>query len=114
MDIAALTKLAVTVKSSYAEANQKDGHKTWTSAEYMQGFVGDVGELAKLIMAKNNYRHIENVDQKISHELADCLWSILVIADELSVNLEAEFINTMDELKQKLSVGSTDELSSSN
>lgn len=104
MDFEQLNHEALAIKKAYTDKNQQDGHLPWSSAEYMQGFIGDVGDLAKLIMAKNNLRHIDDVDQKINHELADCLWSLLVLSSELNVNLEHEFLATMTELKQRLSI----------
>lgn len=68
----------------------------------MAGFVGDVGDLSKLLMAKEGLRQNYDVDAKIAHELADCLWSILVIASKLGVNLEKEFVKTMSELDERI------------
>jgi NTP pyrophosphatase (non-canonical NTP hydrolase) len=64
----------------------------------MQRFVGDVGDLAKLIMASRGNRALDNVDAKLGHEIADCLWSLIVIAQELGIDLEGEFLKTMDDL----------------
>ena len=95
-----LSKKANEVKEKYSKLNKK----RWSVAEYAQGLIGDVGDLVKLIMAKKGFRKIEDVDQKLAHELADCLWSVLVIADELGINLEKEFIKNMDKLNKKLAV----------
>jgi NTP pyrophosphatase (non-canonical NTP hydrolase) len=35
----------------------------------------------------------------LAHELADCLWSIIVIADEAGVDLEKAFFETMKEIE---------------
>lgn len=102
MDLKKLTKKANEIKDAYIVLNKKEGRKKWSKSEYVQGFIGDVGDLSKLIMAKNNFRHIEDVDKKISHELSDCLWSILIIADELDIDLESEFLNSMKELKKRI------------
>lgn len=75
---------------------------TWTAAEYVQGLMGDVGDLAKLVLAKNQFRNIENIDQKLQHELADCLWAILVIANELNIDLEQTYPVQMDALLSRL------------
>lgn len=53
-------------------------------------------------MAKEGLRHMENIDEKLGHELADCLWSILVIADKYDINLENEFLKTMDDLEKRI------------
>lgn len=64
--------------------------------------MGDVGDLVKLIMAKNGYRQKEDIDEKIAHELGDCLWSIIVIAKELDINLEDKFLENMESLENKI------------
>ncbi len=43
-------------------------------------------------------RAIENAQAKLEHELADVLWSVIVIAARCDVDLEAAFVATMDEL----------------
>lgn len=97
MEFQKLIEKAKEIKKKYAAQNKKLGRKKWRVADYYQGFVGDVGDLGKLIMAKNNLRQYKNQDTKLAHELSDCLWSILVLADELEIDLEKEF------LKAKLS-----------
>ena len=47
-------------------------------------------------------RRIPDADQKLAHELADCLWSVLVLSELSSVDLERAFFQTMDELEQSL------------
>ena len=61
----------------------------------MQGFVGDVGDLMKLVMARAGARPIADVEAKLAHELSDCFWSILVLARLYQVDLEGEFLRTM-------------------
>jgi len=102
MDLKKLTKKAKEIKDAYIVLNKKEGNKKWSKSEYVQGFVGDVGDLSKLLLAKNNFRKIPDLDKKISHELSDCLWSILIIADELDIDLESEFLNSMKELKKRI------------
>lgn len=69
----------------------------------MQGFVGDVGDLMKLVMAKSGVRTIPDTDRKLAHELSDCLWSVLVLARLYDVDLEKEFLRTMDEIEARVS-----------
>ncbi|HEY4160832.1 MAG TPA: DUF3850 domain-containing protein [Candidatus Saccharimonadales bacterium] len=97
-----LQKRAQEIRQKYNELNAKDGHGTWGGKEYAMGFVGDVGELLEIIMAKENLRRGENVDARLAHELADCLWSVLVIANHYGVDLEKEFLSTMDSLEQRV------------
>lgn len=102
-DLSSLISQAIRVRDQYNELNEKDGHTKWSVTDTMSGFVGDVGDLSKLIMAKQGLRRgPDDVDVKIAHELADCLWSVIVIANELGVDLETEFTKTMDELSARI------------
>lgn len=72
----------------------------------MLGFVGDVGDLSKLVHAKNGVRAMADsetdLDAKLAHELADCLWSVLTLADCYGVDLDQAFDSTMAGLNQWL------------
>lgn len=102
MDFNDISDRAVAIQERYREYNVRKGHAAWTTAEYLQGFVGDVGDLSKLVMASNGYRAANDMDRQVGHELADCLWSIIVIARETGVDLEREFLATMDALEARL------------
>lgn len=93
---------AITLRKKYAELEIKKRGKAWTNAQMMEGFVMDVGELMEIVMAKEGARDMENVDEKLAHELSDCLWSVLVLADKYSVNLEQAFQKTMDSLEKRI------------
>lgn len=98
-----LQKQAMIIRQKYAELNKKDGNNAWGAKDYAMGFAGDFGDLQKLIMAKENMRHIDDVDAKLKHEFADCLWSLLVLAEHYGVDLDTEFQNTMKELDARIS-----------
>lgn len=66
------------------------------------GFVGDVGDLMKLVLAHKGIRDIPNARAKLAHELADCLWSLLVLAQQYDIDLEQAFVETMDALEMQL------------
>jgi NTP pyrophosphatase (non-canonical NTP hydrolase) len=97
-----LTAVARKVAAAYSAKNRAEGRNEWTLESFLAGFVGDVGDLSKLVMAKSGYRHIDAVDEKIAHELSDCLWSILVIADELSLDLGIVYKKEMDALLHRI------------
>lgn len=90
------------IRQCFAAYEQRRTGRTWTREEIMQGFVVDVGDLMKLVMARAGARRADDVDTKLAHELSDCLWSILVLAKSYDVDLEKEFLRTMDELETKL------------
>lgn len=106
MNFKELSDRALAIREKYAELESKKYGKEWTASQIMTGFVGDVGDLAKLTMAKDGVRDIDEVDEKIAHELADCLWSILILANKYGVDLEKSFLNTMDMLEKKIANGS--------
>lgn len=86
---------ALGIREKYKQLEIKKWGKEWNNTQLAQGFVKDTNDLLKLI--KNN----ENTD-KLKHELVDCLWSILVLADKLNINLEESFFTEMDKIEKKL------------
>ncbi|MBP6507880.1 MAG: hypothetical protein KA257_09985 [Opitutaceae bacterium] len=102
MSLATLSARALQIRALYDQQALRNCGRPWTPAEFAQGLAGDVGDLMKLAMAKQGLRPAENVDARLAHELADCLWSVLVLADCYGLNLETAFTRTMDELEQKL------------
>jgi NTP pyrophosphatase (non-canonical NTP hydrolase) len=101
MDLTELSRRAMEIHSRYAALESARGGRPWTRAELAQGFVGDVGDLMKLLMAKDGRRPAENLDARLAHELADCLWSVLVLAKLSEVDLEKAFLATMEELRAR-------------
>jgi len=97
-----MTQRAIEVRNKYSKLEKKHNGREWTRSELAQGFVGDVGDLMKLVMAKEGIREIDDVDKKLAHELADCLWSVLVLANKYEIDIEDAFLKTMDELDRKL------------
>lgn len=92
---------AIEVRKKYDKLNAARNNP-WNGQDLMAGFVGDMGDLSKIIMAKHGLRPMEDVDAKLAHELADCLWSVLVLAETYGVDLPAEFTKTMDQLDAKI------------
>ena len=102
MEFENIIKRALEFREKYGQYEREKSGREWTGPEILQGFVGDVGDLSKLILAKEGRRDIQDVDAKLAHELSDCLWSIIVLADKYDVNLEQSFLKTMDELDGRL------------
>lgn len=98
-----LTAQALTVRDHYNELQKVDGHTIWNAQDRMAGFVGDVGDLSKLVMAKYQLRRgPADIDEALAHELSDCLWSVMVIADELGIDVESAFTKNMKELHERI------------
>ncbi len=102
MEFIKLKKRASEIRAKYAELEKSKGTKEWDRQDLVRGFVGDVGDLVKLTMAQDGLREIPNASEKIAHELADCLWSVFVIAEKYDVDLEGAFFRTMDELDKRI------------
>jgi NTP pyrophosphatase (non-canonical NTP hydrolase) len=102
MDFHKLTDRAMSIRKLYEEKECQLYGSPWTNEEIALGFVGDVGDLAKLVVAENGKRNIPDSRSKLEHELADCLWSVVVLANVHGIDLEKAFINTMNELEKNL------------
>ena len=99
MDFSHLVRRAVQVRGQYAALETAKYGRSWTDEELTLGFVGDVGDLVKLVVARSGVRDISEVQEKLEHELADCLWSVIVLADRYEIDLEKAFLETMDDLE---------------
>lgn len=102
MEFSKIIERAKEVRALYTELEIKKYGKPWTASQIAQGFVGDVGDLMKLVMGKEGIRDVDNVDEKIKHEISDCLWSIIILADKFNIDLENSFINNMDLLEKRI------------
>ncbi len=99
MELKKATASARELRELYAALETRRHGRSWNVEEIALGFVGDVGDLAKLVQAAAGMRSVPDLGPKLAHELADCLWSVLVLADQLGVDLESAFAATMTELK---------------
>jgi len=94
-----LTARAREVRAVLGRWEQVTYGREWTASDLMDGFVVDVGDLTRLVMATTGRRVEPNATARLTHELADCLWSVLVLADVLDVELGDAFTTTMAELE---------------
>ena len=105
MEFDELIRRALSIRKLIRQYEEQNYGTSWTNEEMALGFVGDVGDLAKLVMAQNGRRAIPEAERKLAHELADCLWSIIVLADGHGVDLEKAFLKTMDDLENYFQKG---------
>jgi NTP pyrophosphatase (non-canonical NTP hydrolase) len=103
MDFQKIIERAIEIRKQCEEKEKQLYGSSWTSEEIALGFVGDVGDLAKLVIAENGKRNIANSKEKLEHELADCLWSVIVLAHVHDIDLEDSFMKTMNDLESHLS-----------
>jgi NTP pyrophosphatase (non-canonical NTP hydrolase) len=106
MSLEELSQIALEIRTKYDQLTDKQGYVRWGLSQYTEGFVGDVGDLMKLIQVKEGYRALKDtssdVDTQLIHELSDCLWSLLVISGKLNIDLEAAFLQSMQTLKTRI------------
>jgi NTP pyrophosphatase (non-canonical NTP hydrolase) len=102
MELQDLGRRALEIRRQYAELERATYGRAWTTQEIALGFVGDVGDLMKLVVACAGVREIPDAKAKLAHELADCLWSVLVLADVHGIDLEQAFLRTMQELEERI------------
>jgi NTP pyrophosphatase (non-canonical NTP hydrolase) len=109
MELAQLSRRAAEIRTRYAALEVAQGGAAWSRAELAQGFAGDVGALMKLVMAKEGRRAgPADIDSRLAHELADCLWSVLVLADAYGIDLEQAFLATTAELEARIAPTAAD------
>ena len=92
MKFSDIEKSALQLNELYEQLEVKRWGRVWTTTELALGFMGDVGDLAKLVQANAGIRDIDDCKAKLGHELSDCLWSIIVLANKCGIDLEAEFV----------------------
>ncbi len=61
-----------------------------------------MGDLAKLVMAAEGARSDVGGRDDLAHELSDCLWAVLVLADHYDIDLVTAYTRTMDDLGSRL------------
>lgn len=99
MEFSTLIQSASAIREMYSDYEQRLYGTAWTNEELALGFVGDVGDLVKLVMAQNGRRKIPDAQNRLAHELADCLWSVIVLAKAHDIDLERAFLETMNDLE---------------
>jgi len=63
----------------------------------------DLGDLSRLILAKEGRRKFDgDIDLALRHELADCMWSIMVLADKYKVDLPSALDEMSHDVQIKL------------
>lgn len=100
MQFSDLEKSALQLNALYEQLETKRYGRIWTIEELALGFVGDVGDLAKLIQANAGIRNIDDCKAKLGHELSDCLWSIIVLANKCGIDLEMAFVRNTREIAE--------------
>ncbi len=101
MDFKEILKRNRQVMQLYIDSdNRRLGHE-WHRGEYAKALAADVGALIKYTMAKDGLREVENIDQKLKHEIGDVLSCLMFVADKYDIDIEKAYLETMDELEDR-------------
>lgn len=98
-----LVKTVMETRELLEKFEQKSTGKKWGNEELLIGLVTDVGDLARLILAKEGYRSVgKDLHKALRHELADCFWAIIVLSENYNVNLPEALKEMSADLEEKL------------
>lgn len=103
MEFQLIVNKAREITSMYDQLNQSQGYPKWELQQHVQGLMEDMGSLARLTLMKEGRRFpAVDLNDKLRHEICDCLWSVIRIADALEIDLETEFPKQMDLLAERI------------
>jgi NTP pyrophosphatase (non-canonical NTP hydrolase) len=102
MEFDTLVSHALAVRAEYVRFEEEHFGTAWTNQELALGFIGDVGDMAKLIVAQNGRREIPQAREKLAYELTDCLWPIIILANANNIDLEESFLKDMGVIETRL------------
>ena len=102
MELQKLMNRAMDLRTQYDKKERQLYGSPSTEEEIEQGFLGDVNNLVKLVMAQHGKGQIANSAEKLGSQLSHCLWSVIILAKMHNVDLEQSFMETMDKLENHL------------
>ena len=72
------------------------------SSDYLQGLMGDLGEVAQLLARRKQEGPLKETDRKLAKELCDCIYMTFSLADELDIDMTKEYPIHLEFLEQYL------------
>jgi NTP pyrophosphatase (non-canonical NTP hydrolase) len=103
IDFTAATVRARHIRELYKQSEERLHGAAWTPQEVMLGYVYDIGELGRLVMAtEGRWAHKGDLPREVEDKLSECLWWVLVLADRLGVDISTAFTTKMNDLDVEL------------
>ncbi|HJS20037.1 MAG TPA: hypothetical protein VJ785_14915 [Anaerolineales bacterium] len=102
MEFQKLVHRAMDLRTQYDKKEKQLYGEPSTDEEIAQGFLADVNNLLKLVMAQHGKLEIANSEEKLRSQLAHCLWSVIVLSKMHNADLEQSFMEAMDRLENHL------------
>ncbi len=96
MDIEEMQQRAVEVRARFAVFEEASYEQAWSTQDVVMGLMTDVGDLSAIMYRLEGRRPLRDGDPKeeLAHELSDCLWVLLVLADRYGVEMGASFASS--------------------
>jgi len=103
MELDQFIKRALEIREKLIEFEKETYGREWNNLNLVSGFVIDAGDLMRIATTKDGLRNMESVDERLSEQLSDCFWPILIIAQKYNINIEKSFLRAMDKIERRLS-----------
>ena len=102
MDLKELQRKSIEIKNYYEQLEKKVSGKSWTRGELSRALIADIGAAMKLMMAEDGLRIIEGSKEKLTHEMGDIIWAVLVLCQKYDIDAEEALMGTLDELEERI------------
>ena len=102
MEIEKYQEEALRIKNLYSELESKNCGRVWSNEEIFIGLVSDIGDMSRLILAKEGAMKVVNVEAALEHEISDCMWALFVLAKNYNIDIEKAFFENMKGLENRI------------
>lgn len=104
MDFPEAVKRSMQIRKLYHKIEKQKHGGAWTIQEDMIGFVYDVGELGRLVMAaEGRWIYQGALSKDLDDKLSECLWWLFVLSKRLGIDINTAFSSKIAELEASLS-----------
>ena len=95
---------ATRIRQLYHQLEEKHHGSRWSKTEDMVGFLYDIGELGRMLMAADGrWVYPGNGGPQLEAKLAECLWWLFALSDRLNIDLNHAFLTKLGDLESSLS-----------
>ena len=102
MDLKEFQKKSIEVKNLYEQLEKKVSGKSWTRGELSRALIADIGAAMKLMMAEDGLIIIEGSKEKLTHEMGDIIWAVLVLCEKYNIDAQEALMGTLQELDERI------------
>lgn len=100
MNLQEVVQQSLASKELYSAFEKEEYGRKWTDEEIYTGLVSDIGDLGRLVLAQEGVEHIDEIPEKLKHELGECLWGIAALAGKYGIDLEEAFALQLENVKR--------------